>query len=175
MFVWILAIFRRKSTHGDEVDTKVFSWFASFVLVCIGFIGVLVGGQWIVDGAETIATMAGVSASLIGLTILAFGTAIPNFIVTFVAAARGHMGIAIGSIVGSNIFYFFGIMGFAAVIEPIAAPYSLLADLVFASMVALLLFLFARFGSARFTLTRGEGILFLLLYAAYVAFLIVRG
>lgn len=89
MLLWIFALLRRKSSHSDEIDTKVFSWFTSFLFIGIGFLGILFGGIWIVDGARTLAAVAGVSPAFIGLTVLAFGTAIPNFIITFVAAVRG--------------------------------------------------------------------------------------
>lgn len=175
LFVWIGLLLRRKSTHSDDVDTAVFSWFTSFALIALGFLGVLLGGVWIVDGTRMLAEQFGVSQTLIGLTVLAFGTAVPNFVVTFVAAARGQMGIAIGNVVGSNIFYFFGILGFSALIRPVARPDGLVLDLCFAGFVAMLFYLFARFGSARYTLTRGEGALFLVLYVSYVAFLVLRG
>lgn len=175
MLLWISALLRRKSTRGDEVDTKVFSWFTSFVLICVGFLGILFGGRWIVDGASSLAMSAGVSPTFVGLTVIAFGTAIPNFIVTFVAAMRGQMGIAIGSIVGSNIFYFLGIVGFASLVRPVLLPSALSVDIVIAFGVAVLFYLFARFGRDIYTLTRTEGFLFILLYIAYFAFLITRG
>lgn len=175
LFAWVTALLRRKSTHSDEVDTAVFSWFTSLVLIAAGFAGVLLGGVWIVEGTRTLATAMGVSEELIGLTVLAFGTAVPNFVVTFVAVMRGQMGIAIGNVVGSNVFYFFGILGFSALIRPVAWPGGLMLDLSFAAGVAVLFYLFARFGPARYTLTRGEGALFVMLYAAYIAFLVLRG
>lgn len=175
MFAWIAALLRRKSTHSDEVDTRVFSWFTSFLFICVGFAGVLLGGIWIVDGAGALAAYVGVSPSLVGLTVLAFGTAIPNFVVTFVAAARGQMGIAIGNVVGSNIFYFLGIFGFASLMRPIALPDALAIDFAIALAVAIIFYLFAMFGRDRYMLTRGEGFLFVVCYLAYVAFLVVRG
>lgn len=85
------------------------------------------------------------------------------------------MGIAIGSIVGSNIFYFFGIAGFAAMLSPVSLPPALATDILLALGVAVLFFMCARFGRDRYTLTRTEGLLFVLLYVAYFAFLFVRG
>ena len=137
---------------------------------CVAGLGLLmVGARFLVDGAVSVAASLGVSETIIGLTIVAVGTSMPEFITSVAAALRGKSDLALGNIVGSNIYNVFGILGVTALVAPIEAPADIMTDVwVMAATTALLIV----FGVTGRRLTRVEGLVFVLAYAAYVAFLI---
>ncbi|MFA6244955.1 MAG: calcium/sodium antiporter, partial [Candidatus Hydrogenedentales bacterium] len=93
----------------------------TYVLLAVGFVVLIKGADWLVDGAATLARVMGISDLVIGLTIVAFGTSLPELIVSVLAASRGNTGIAIGNVVGSNIANILLIVGIAAIINPVRA------------------------------------------------------
>lgn len=139
-----------------------------------GLIGLVVGGKWIVDGAITFAGSLGVSESLIGLTIVAVGTSLPELATSAVAAYKKNVDIAIGNIVGSNIFNVFWILGISAFITPLPFTASSNIDVLVAIGATLLLF-FALFVGRKHTIEKWQGVGFILLYIIYVAYLVMRG
>ncbi len=159
--------------------------FACF-LVLAGLGSLVLGGKLTVDAAVTMAEMLGVSESLIGLTIVAAGTSLPELATSTVAARKGKADIAVGNIIGSNIFNVFWILGMSAVIHPI--PFSPAANVDLSVLVAttVLLFYLIHTGLPHrrllfwrqkrgHILTRIEGGILVGCYIAYTAFLIVRG
>ncbi len=139
----------------------------------LGVAGVLLGGQWVVDGAVVMAQSAGMSEALIGLTIVGIGTSLPELTVTIRAALRGKQALAIGNILGSNIFDFLAILGVAALLKPVAFDIALGPDLAVTAASALALFLVVKF-SKNNTFGKREGLLFLVAYVCYLLFLIAR-
>jgi cation:H+ antiporter len=141
------------------------------VLIAAGLVALVFGARFLVDAAVTVATALGVSELVIGLTIVAAGTSLPEVAASLIAAARGHRDIAIGNVVGSNVFNALCILGAAGVANPIPVPESALRfDLpvmLGASVACLPIFFRGR------AIVRWEGLLFLGYYAAYTAYLIL--
>jgi len=146
----------------------------SLFWVCTGLVGLTLGGKWIVDGAVVIAKNLGMSESLVGLTVVALGTSLPELATSAVAAYRRNAEIAVGNIVGSNIFNVFFVLGMSSIIKPLPFQTRNNLDIGVVILSSLLLFLFMFTGKKR-SLDRWEGVVFLFLYAAYIVFLILTG
>ncbi len=149
------------------------AWVATGMIIG-GLVGLVVGGKFIVDSAVVIASGLGVSQSLIGLTIVAIGTSLPELATSAVAAYKRNTDIAVGNIVGSNIFNIFFILAVTSVITPLPITPHMNLDIMVMISASLMLF-FAMFVGRKHTLERWQGISFLTLYAAYIGFLIWRG
>lgn len=172
-FVWVWFLFHRKSSIEEETDIEVVTIFTAFIMVALGIVGVFFGGQWVVDGAVTIALFLGAEPAFVGLTIVAIGTSLPELTVSLVALSRGSTSIAIGNILGSSIFSFLGVLGITALINPIVVLPGIQFD-IFVVLTAAVLFFILMFVGRRYTLSRVEGVLFLVLYFSYLVFLIFR-
>jgi cation:H+ antiporter len=138
-------------------------------LFILGGLAVLIGGAWLlVEGATGIARALGISETVIGLTVVAVGTSLPELATSIVAARRGEAGLALGNILGSNVFNILAILGLTAVIVPIPVPAELsLVDLALVAGSALLLVGFLIFGR----IGRGAGAGFIAIYAGYIGWL----
>lgn len=157
--------------NSEEINIKKFSHLKSAIYIIMGLLGLIIGGKWIVDGAIKIAELFNVSESLIGLTIVAAGTSLPELATSAVAAYKRQMDIAIGNIVGSNIFNIFWILGVSALIRPL--PISTQSDLDIIMTIAASVMLFVlMFIGKRHTIERWQGALMILTYIGYVSFLI---
>jgi cation:H+ antiporter len=139
-----------------------------FGLALTGLLGVAIGGRLVVTGAVGIATALGVPQVVIGLTLVSFGTTLPELTTCLMAARRGQPDIALGNIVGSNIFNILFIGGLVAGIRPVPVPPGGLLDLLFMAGLCVLLFPVALRGPRR--ITRGEGMMLLVLYLAYFTY-----
>jgi cation:H+ antiporter len=146
----------------------------SLLWVCVGLVGLTLGGKWIVDGAIVIAQNLGMSESLIGLTVVAVGTSLPELATSAVAAYRRNVEIAVGNVVGSNIFNVFFVLGISSILKPLPFQARNNLDIGVVILSSLLLFLFMFTGKKR-SLDRWEGAVFLALYGAYIVFLIFKG
>ncbi|MBU1084127.1 MAG: calcium/sodium antiporter [Candidatus Omnitrophica bacterium] len=146
----------------------------SLAMVIGGFIGLAFGGKLVVEGAVNIASGLGVSQSLIGLTIVAAGTSLPELATSAVAAYRKNADIAVGNIVGSNIFNIFFILGISSLIKPLPIVSGANIDILVLIGVSLLLF-FSMFTGKRKIIDRWEGVVFIALYSVYVIYIIKRG
>lgn len=136
-----------------------------------GLVCLVVGGEMVVRGAVQLAARFGLSESFLGLTIVAVGTSLPELATSAVAAYKKNSDIAVGNIVGSNIFNIFFILGVSAAIRPLPFSAENQIDIFVMIAASLVLFLCLFIGSKR-VLGRGEGVLFLILYAAYIVFLV---
>ena len=154
-------------TEIDEgEDGLPTNMFKSLIYVVLGIAGLVVGGNLIVDNAVSIATGFGVSATIIGLTIVAIGTSLPEIATVVVATYRGHPEVAIGNVLGSNVFNVFAVMGASALAGPIVIDQSLIRFdfwVMLLSSFILLLYVLRRQPIGRKT-----GIVFTLAYAAYL-------
>jgi cation:H+ antiporter len=157
---------------GDLVPPK---WGILFSILAVfgGLAALILGSKWVVDGAVSIATAFGISETFIGLTIVALGTSLPELATSVVAAYKKNSEIAVGNIVGSNIFNICFILGLSAVIRPLQVQASSNIDIGMALLGSLFLFIFM-FTGKRHRLDRWEGVLMLVLYSAYLAFLIMH-
>ena len=140
-------------------------------LIFLGLGLLIAGGKLLVMAAVSIALLFGMSEAVIGLTIVALGTSLPELTATLVAARRGYGDIAIGNIIGSNIFNVLGILGITALITPLQTGNILWADIICMVLLCLLTYLFL---FSRSKVERYEGILLVLLYIAYCSWLIGR-
>lgn len=136
------------------------------LLAFVGLIGIILGGRLLVVGAVAIARDIGISETVIGLTIVAVGTSMPEFVTSVVAALRGQPSVAVGNILGSNIYNILGVGGITAILAPTVVPTQIVIyDNLVMVAACLLLLLFARTG---FRITRIEGLLLLACYTAYI-------
>lgn len=155
-----------ESEHIDE-----YSWGKSLGLFGVGIAGLTIGGNLIVTHATTLATLAGISERVIGLTIVAIGTSLPELATTVVAVMKRKVDLAIGNIVGSNIFNIFWILGLTSIIKPIPFDLAINLDALFSAFAALLLFALVLIG--KHEVKKWHGIVFLLLYIGYLGFIVV--
>lgn len=148
----------------------------SVILVITGIFLLAFGGRWTVNGAAGFADDIGVSQELIGYTIVAIGTCLPELITSIVAALKKNADIAVGNVVGSLIFNILWVLGVSAVIAPIPflSDVNNNIDLIILIGATVLFFLFVGVNS-KYVISRGEGVIFVLLYAAYIVFLVMRG
>lgn len=172
--LWLVFMFRRGGSEEAPTDYRVFTVFTSFVMVIAGVVGVFFGGSWVVSGAETIALLAGVSPTVIALTIVGAGTSIPELTVSVVAALRKNTGIAVGNVLGSNIFDFLGILGITGLIHPIVVSEGVRFDIA-ATFIATILLLVVLFLGRTNRIGRAEGLVLILSYVLYLAVFIIRG
>ena len=147
------------------------SLWRCLLLIALGLALIIAGGEAVVYSAKEIARAAGMSETLIGLTIVAAGTSLPELVTSVVAARKGETGLAVGNVIGSNIFNLLFILSISALIHPVAVNAASAYDLCLLLAYSLLTFFFSF--SAR-KLQTGEGILMVLLYIASVIFAIVR-
>lgn len=172
--IFIYYTFGIAKVEGDSEDIKKFSTWRSSLMVFGGMVALSLGGQWIVSGAIAIAARFGMSEAMIGLTIVAIGTSLPELAASAVAAWKHNSDIAIGNIIGSNIFNIFWILGFSALIRPIFFSSVLNFDIYFMGAITLLL-LFFMFVGKKNVLQKWQGFTMVLIYMAYLGFLFVRG
>jgi cation:H+ antiporter len=153
----------------DGLPTKV---WVSFAYVFIGIAGLVIGGKLIVDNSVLIAAQMGISETIIGLTIVAIGTSLPEIATVVVASYRGHSEVAIGNVLGSNVFNLFAVMGATALTGPVPIERQLLTFdvwVMLASSMALLVFVLRRQPIGKKT-----GVIFVIGYVLYMLAL-VRG
>ncbi|MFT4303122.1 MAG: calcium/sodium antiporter [Candidatus Woesearchaeota archaeon] len=158
----------------EGIKTKNHSNYSIFFMISFGLIGLFFGGKWTVEGAVFIAKAFGISDFLISATIVAIGTSLPELVTSIVAALKKNVDLAVGNIIGSNIFNILWVLGLTAVINPLVFPQNVVIDIVLVLFATALLFLFM-FTGKKHCLDKWEGIVFVLLYIAYIVFLIIRG
>ena len=163
-----------KEIEGIEtlVPSKEHGLTKSILLMATGLVGLCFGGDWIVGGATDLALKLGISQSVVGLTIVAVGTSLPELATSAVAAYKGKPDIAVGNVVGSNIFNIFFVLGVSSVIKPIPFHSRSNIDIGVVILASVFLFIFMFTGQKR-SIDRWEGVVFLILYASYLAFLII--
>lgn len=159
--------------EAEEVESvKDIGYLKSNIFILLGLTGLVFGGKWIVDGAVEIAKLFSVSESLIGLTIVAIGTSLPELATSAIAAYKRQTDIAIGNVVGSNIFNIFWVLGFSALIRPLPFSESSDVDVAMTILASLLLFAIMFIGK-RHTVERWQGVLMTCAYFGYIVFLVL--
>jgi len=157
---------------GEDVKHQPIA--KAVIMTILGAAGLAFGGQWVVDGAIAIARQFGLSETFIGLTIVAVGTSLPELATSAMAAFKKRADIAIGNVVGSNLFNIFWVLGLSAAIKPLPFNPMVNTDIGVCLFATILLFVFC-FTKKKYQLDRLEGGLFLAAYVAYIVFLIIRG
>jgi cation:H+ antiporter len=175
-FMWYIF---RLIKSGKEVAIEVEGFVPmplkkTVILILVGIVGLTWGGRLFVDNAILLAQSWGVSEALIGLTVVAIGTSLPELATSAVAAYKKETDIAVGNVVGSNIFNLLWILGLSATIKPLRFNTSTNFDIATVIASSLLLFAVMFFGK-KHNVGRWKGLLFVLLYIAYTWFLVQRG
>ena len=159
----------------EEAPEEILPMGKSIGYISLGMAGLFFGGRWVVDGAMQIASEFGLSEKLIGLTIVAIGTSLPELVTSAVAAYKKNTDIAVANVVGSNIFNLLWVLGVSAMISPLNFDTQLNSD-IFVLLVASCLIIFSlATGKIKNQIGRPTGILFLVSYVSYIAFLVIRG
>ena len=140
-------------------------------VIFLGAVAIAVGSDWVVDGACTVAAAIGISQTLIGLTVVAFGTSLPELVTSIVAAKKGEVDMALGNVIGSNIFNILMVLGIAAAISPVAFLTENIIDIAVLIVFSVIGWIMAW---TKRELNRKEGIIMLLLYAVYVVYICMR-
>lgn len=179
LFVGFIAYTLYVAKKGQEAaaaeeteEQNTGSILKNIILIVVGIVALKVGGDFTVDNAVVIAQTVGISEKVIGLTILAVGTSLPELVTSVMAAMKGNDDIAIGNIIGSNIFNMLMIIGVSAFITPLDynVSYNLQLYILLFSLVLLEVFAFTK---PKNKMTRPNGIIYVALYAVYLALLFV--
>ena len=169
VFVYYLISMVRNKTKDDTEEIKL-PLVKSIIFTILGIIGIIIGSSLVVDSASALATIMGVSERMISLTIVAFGTSLPELVTSVIATKKGEYDIAIGNVVGSNIFNIGIVIGLPIAmfggINKISFSY---IDLIVMIISAILLFIFS-FNDKK--ITKKEGIVFLIIFAVYYSYVI---
>ncbi len=158
---------------NNEAAAKKYTTPVSVAFFVAGLAMLVGGAHLIVESAVSLARGAGISERVIGLTVVAVGTSLPELAASVAAAIKRNVDIAIGNVVGSNIFNIFFILGVSAVIAPVTLAPGAMADLIVSIIASLLLFLFIFTGKGR-GIERWEGVVLVTVYAAYVSLLVMK-
>lgn len=171
VFLYYLITLARQKTEDNKCEKPKFTLGKSLFLVALGLVAIIIGSELVVDNASSIASAIGLSERVISLSIIAFGTSLPELVTTIVASKKGEQDIVVGNIIGSNIFNICLVLGLPVALFGAIIPSSFqIIDIIALVASAALLFLFA-FTTRR--LTRAEGWVMLALFAAYYTAIIV--
>ena len=143
----------------------------SILISIIGIIGIIIGGNLVVDSARDIALTLGMSENLIGLTIVSIGTSLPEFVTSVIAAKKGESDIVIGNIVGSNIFNILFVLGISSIIHSINVTPIVYFDMIIMLVFTVITYIFA---VTKKKVTKFEGIILTTTYLLYMIFIIIR-
>lgn len=170
---YIVFLIRKALKSEVESDEEAKDLTAIMIILYLigGMIAIVAGSSFAVDGAKAIASSFGVSDRVIGLTIIAFGTSLPELMTSLTAARKGNADIAVGNIVGSNLFNILFILGTTSLIHSIPFGAEYLVDALVGILAVVLLWLFT---CKDRVLKRREGIVYLLIYAAYFVYLFMK-
>ena len=156
---------------AEAAEMKVMSVPKSLIFIVIGIAGITLGSDWVVDGSKTIASAFGISENLIGLTIVAFGTSLPELMTSIVAARKNEVDMALGNAVGSNIFNILMVLGIASALSPISFIRENIIDIIILVGFSFIVWLMAW---TKHRLDKIEGLAMILLYAGYVVYICIR-
>ncbi len=176
IFLYYLFEFGKNDRAGNnsKKGAGIHSPSKTALLIALGLAGLFIGGRFTVDGAVMVAKNLGVSDFLISSTIVAIGTGLPELVSSLVAAMKNNLDMAVGNVVGSNIFNIFLVLGVTAVINPL--PFDEYANFDVLFLIATTIILFGViFTYNVHRIDKNEGLFFLLLYAVYILFILMRG
>ena len=166
-----LLIRDARNSGADDENTDSLPMIKCIGLIIIGLALIIAGGKFVVESAKELARMAGMTETLIGVTIVAAGTSLPELVTSIVAARKGETGLAIGNVVGSNIFNLLFILGISGTISPMAVNLATITDFVILILCSILTYIFSRTSEK---IVRWEGFTMVMLYIAYVGYAILR-
>ena len=155
----------------EEEEVEALPMMKSLIFIALGLAGIVWGGDLSVEGAKEIARFFGLSEAIIGLTIVALGTSLPELVTSIIAAKKGESDIAVGNVIGSNIFNIFLILGVSSTILPMNVSSTYLYDI--GMLVAVMLLTYLPIAKTK-KVSRCMGITMVLVYVAYTVYLIMR-
>ena len=165
------ALKARAATKDEEVVEKTIPVWLCIIYIVGGIAAIKFGGDFVVNGAVTIAGKLGLSENLIGLTIVAVGTSLPELVTSIVASRKNEVEMAVGNVLGSNVFNVLLILGVAGTISPMAFIMENVIDIAILTAASLLIYVFAW---TKERIDRKEGIVMLAMYASYLVYICIR-
>lgn len=169
---YIIFLIRDAKKHPDTSgDYKQMSTGKCILFILLGLSMIVGGGELVVSSAKNIAKAAGMSETLIGLTIVAVGTSLPELVTSIIAARKGETGLAVGNVIGSNIFNLLLILGLSSAIHPILVNYASIYDLILLTLFSILVYIIV---VCKRSISRAPGFIMLILYIFTVVFAAVR-
>ena len=172
---WMIQSAKKARTAEEEAlaeeEIKILPMWKCIVFIIGGMIAIKFGGDFVVDGASAIAAGFGLSQTLIGLTIVALGTSLPELVTSIVAARKDEVDMALGNVIGSNIFNILLILGVAAAISPVTFLMENIIDIIILIIMSAVVWGFAWTSKK---VNRKEGIIMLLMYAVYMVYICIR-
>lgn len=166
----VMLVMAAKKNKTDEPEKEPLPVWKALLLIAVGLACIIIGGNLVVENAKSIAAAFGMSETLIGLTVVALGTSLPELVTSVVASRKGENGMAVGNVVGSNLFNLMLILGVSGTIHPIAVNFASVIDLGILLLVSGLIYVFCLTKK----ISRAEGGVMVLLYIASMVFAAVR-
>lgn len=170
-YIAYLVYSTKKSGGATEVEKPKYNLPYSIIFILVGLAGIVIGGDLVVDSASAIAIAFGMSETLVGLTIVAIGTSLPELVTSLTALRKGENQMVIGNVIGSNIFNILFVLGASSAISAIPLSSSMLIDVILMIFVTVLCFIF---GKTQEKYDKKEGAILVILFIAYMAFAILR-
>ena len=170
-YIAYLVYSTKKSGGATEVEKPKYSLPYSIIFILVGLAGIVIGGDLVVDSASAIAIAFGMSETLVGLTIVAIGTSLPELVTSLTALKKGENQMVIGNVIGSNIFNILFVLGASSAISAIPLNSGMLIDVILMIFVTVLCFIF---GKTQEKYDKKEGAILVILFIAYMAFAILR-
>ena len=178
---YLVIMAKRHPEQLDDADAEVakdMPWWKAIVLLIVGAAGIILGGQLVVFGAQGIAINGAVALGadedmtklLVGLTVVAVGTSLPELVTSTIAAKKGQNELALGNVIGSNIFNSLFVLGIAATVNPLTTNSQIIIDAFVMLAVTVMLFMFALSGKLR----KSHGVVLLVCYVLYLTYLVLR-
>lgn len=162
---------RKQGETVEEEEYEILPVWKCLIFIVGGIVAIKFGGDFVVDSASEIATRFGMSANLVGLTIVAFGTSLPELVTSIVAAKKKEVDMALGNVIGSNIFNILFVLGIAATISPVTFTMENIIDIIILALMSALVWVFAW---TKNKLVLWEGVVMLLCYAGYFGYICIR-
>ena len=161
----------KAAANTEDKEEVSQSFLMSIVCIVGGAIAIALGGDWVVDAASTIALKLGMTETMVGLTIVAVGTSLPELVTSFVAARKGEVDMALGNAIGSNVFNILLVLGVASVISPIGFMMSNAIDIIAVIVATVVCWVVA---AKNKSLGRGMGIFMVVSYFVYMVYVVMR-
>ncbi len=174
LYVMVRTALKAKAENSDKDSSdeeKPLSTIKCILYILLGGAAIAFGGDTVVNSASTIAANFGLSQNLIGLTIVAMGTSLPELVTSIVAARKNQVDMAIGNVIGSNIFNILLVLGLSASISPIAFNMENVIDIIILTVMSIIAWIFAKTNG---NIKRIEGIIMLLMYAGFTYYICIR-
>ncbi|MFD1851699.1 calcium/sodium antiporter [Oceanobacillus bengalensis] len=171
MYYVIEVALKSRHSSSDESVPRNVKWGKNVLITVIGLAGIIIGGDMVVTNATEIAYALGMSEALVGLTIIAIGTSLPELVTSITAALKKESEIALGNIVGSNIFNILFVLGASSIISPLAVNTKMYIDIYVMIILTVVLLIFSR---TNYRIGKREGMLLAIAYIIYLVYIIIR-